>query len=58
MTNIVICGIGGKMGMKILETLGNFNDVTCVAGIDAYADKSKNSGPLTKTARRSRPPPA
>ena len=40
MTNIVICGIGGKMGMKILETLGNFNDVTCVAGIDAYADKS------------------
>ena len=46
MKNIVICGIGGKMGMKILETLQNFDDVTCVAGIDAYADKSKFSVPV------------
>lgn len=46
MTNIVICGIGGKMGLKILETLQNFDDVTCVAGIDAYADKSKFSVPV------------
>lgn len=46
MTNIVICGIGGKMGIKVLETLQNFDDVTCVAGIDAYADKSKFSVPV------------
>lgn len=46
MTNIVICGIGGKMGLKILETLQNFDDVACVAGIDAYADKSKFSVPV------------
>ena len=46
MKNIVICGIGGKMGMKILETLQNFDDVTCVAGIDKYADKSKFSVPV------------
>lgn len=46
MKNIVICGIGGKMGMKILETLQNFDDVTCAAGIDAYADKSKFSVPV------------
>lgn len=46
MTNIVICGIGGKMGMKVLEVLQNFDDVTCVAGIDAYADKSKFSVPV------------
>ncbi len=46
MTNIVICGIGGKMGIKVLETLQNFDDVTCVGGIDAYADKSKFSVPV------------
>lgn len=46
MTNIVICGIGGKMGMKVLETLQNFDDVTCVGGIDAYADKNKFSVPV------------
>ena len=46
MTKIIVCGIGGKMGMKILETLAGFDDVTCVAGIDAFSDKSKFSVPV------------
>lgn len=46
MTKIIVCGIGGKMGMKILETLAGFDDVTCVAGIDAFADRSKFSVPV------------
>lgn len=46
MTKIIVCGIGGKMGRKILETLASFDDVTCVAGIDAYADKSQFSVPV------------
>lgn len=46
MTKIIVCGIGGKMGMKILETLTGFDDVTCVAGIDAFSDKSKFSLPV------------
>lgn len=46
MTKIIVCGIGGKMGRKILETLASFDDVTCVAGIDAYTDKSQFSVPV------------
>lgn len=46
MTKIIVCGIGGKMGNKVLEVLSSFDGVTCVAGIDAYADKSKFSVPV------------
>ena len=46
MTKIIICGIGGKMGAKVLETLSAFPEVECVAGVDAYADKSKFSVPV------------
>lgn len=46
MKDIIICGIGGKMGHNILSTLENFDDVRCVGGIDAYADKSKFSVPV------------
>ena len=48
MTDIIICGIGGKMGANILKALEDYDDVRCVGGIDAYADPSKFSVPVFK----------
>ena len=48
MTDIIICGIGGKMGANMLKALEDYDDVRCVGGIDAYADPSKFSVPVFK----------
>ncbi len=46
MTDIIICGIGGKMGANILKALADYDDVRCVGGVDAYADPTKFSVPV------------
>ncbi len=46
MTDIIICGIGGKMGATILKALQEYDDVRCVGGVDAYADSAKFSVPV------------
>ena len=48
MTDIIICGIGGKMGANILKALEDYDDDRCVGGIDAYADPSKFPVPVFK----------
>lgn len=48
MTDIIVCGIGGKMGANILKALNDYDDVRCVGGIDAYADPSQFSVPVFK----------
>lgn len=46
MTDMIICGIGGKMGANLLNALSEHPDVRCVGGLDAYADPSKFSVPV------------
>ena len=46
MTDMIICGIGGKMGANLLNALSEHPDVRGVGGIDAYADPSKFAVPV------------
>jgi 4-hydroxy-tetrahydrodipicolinate reductase len=41
-TNIIICGIGGKMGKMLVETAKDFKDIKIVAGVDRYCAEKYN----------------
>ena len=47
--NILIWGIGGKMGKMLVEGLANDSEATLVGGVDKYADSSKFDVPVFKT---------
>lgn len=44
--NIIICGIGGKVGRTLMSILEKRKDIKIVAGVDKYADKSQFDIPV------------
>lgn len=46
MTNVLICGIGGKMGRHVLDCVSSREDMKVVGGIDKFADKSEFKVPV------------
>ena len=47
--NILIWGIGGKMGKMLVDGLANDSEATLVAGVDKFADPAKFDVPVFKT---------
>lgn len=50
MTNVLIYGIGGKMGHNVLEGLSACDNIRAVAGVDKFADESMFKVPVYKSA--------
>ncbi|MEG2561421.1 MAG: 4-hydroxy-tetrahydrodipicolinate reductase [Clostridia bacterium] len=51
MVKIIICGIGGKMGHTVLESLKEEKNAVAVGGIDKFADQSSFNIPIFKSAK-------
>ena len=49
--NILVYGIGGKMGHSLVELINNDSDATLVGGVDKFADPSKFDVPVFKSAK-------
>ncbi len=49
MTNVLICGIGGKMGQHVLECVSSRDDMHIVGGIDKFANASDFKVPVYKS---------
>jgi len=49
--NILINGIGGKMGKMLIDGLANDVEATLVGGVDKFADASKFDVPVFKSAK-------
>lgn len=49
--NILINGIGGKMGKMLIDGLANDIEATLVGGVDKFADASKFDVPVFKSAK-------
>lgn len=49
MTNVIICGAGGKMGKVVLEISKNNPDIKIAGGIDKFSDAKDFSFPVFKS---------
>ncbi len=49
--NILIWGIGGKMGKMLIEGLANDKDATLVGGVDKFADPKNFNVPIFKEGK-------
>ena len=49
--NILIWGIGGKMGKMLIEGLANDKEATLVGGVDKFADEKAFNVPIFKTGK-------
>lgn len=49
MTNVLICGIGGKMGQHVLECVSSRDDMRVVGGIDKFANAEDFKIPVYKS---------
>ena len=48
--NILIYGIGGKMGKMLIDGLTNDTEATLIGGVDKFADPAKFDVPVFKSA--------
>lgn len=46
MTNIILYGIGGRLGQTLLECINQDDDCTAIAGVDKFCDKALFSIPV------------
>ena len=46
MTNVLIWGIGGRMGKTLLNCLNNNQNTNAIGGVDKFANKAEYSIPI------------
>ena len=49
MINVLICGIGGKMGHNVLECISSYENMKVIGGIDKFANADSFSVPVYKS---------
>ena len=53
MTNVLIWGIGGRMGRTLLECLNKSSNANAIGGVDKFANKADFNIPIFNRDRKS-----